>query len=84
MTELSHSWYDADKEQELELLVLVNDAGEVQDVKDLWIWSNEDGISMAVLRIDISLAKSSGILDTMLAQVDWKKKLAEHIAANSE
>ena len=80
MTELSHSWYDADKEQELELTVIVNADGEVQCIDDVALWGLEDKHRVSLKAIlSLDLLKSSGILDTMLAQVDWKKKLEEYL-----
>jgi hypothetical protein len=80
MHELSHSWYDADKEQELELTVIVNADGEVQCIDDVALWGLEDKHRVSLKAIlSLDLLKSSGILDTMIAQVDWKKKLEEYL-----
>jgi len=83
--ELSHSFWNADRDQEIQITVKVDNDGTVEEVTDIAIWSHEEGRRMELKALlNLELCEAAGIVDPMLEQVDWHQLYAEHIADEAE
>ena len=82
--ELSHSWFNADRDQEIELTVMVDENGQVESVVDIAIWHLEEGQRRDVDIMDTELFEAAGLIDTMIEQVDWAEKYRLHMLAEEE
>lgn len=82
--ELSHSWFNADRDQEIELTVMVDENGQVESVVDIAIWHLEDGQRRDVDIMDTELFEAAGLIDPMIEQVDWAEKYRLHMLAEEE
>ena len=82
--ELSHSWFNADRDQEIELTVMVDENGQVESVVDIAIWHLEDGQRRDVDIMDTELFEAAGLIDPMIEQVDWAEKYRLHMIEEAE
>ena len=82
--ELSHSWFNADRDQEIELTVMVDENGQVESVVDIAIWHLEEGQRRDVDIMDTELFEAAGLIDPMIEQVDWAEKYRLHMLAEEE
>ena len=82
--ELSHSWFNADRDQEIELTVMFDENGQVESVVDIAIWHLEDGQRRDVDIMDTELFEAAGLIDPMIEQVDWAEKYRLHMIEEAE
>ena len=82
--EFSHSWFNADRDQEIELTVMVDENGQVESVVDIAIWHLEDGQRRDVDIMDTELFEAAGLIDPMIEQVDWAEKYRLHMIEEAE
>jgi len=82
--ELSHSWFNADRDQEIELTVMVDENGQVESVVDIAIWNHEEGYRKSVDIMSVELFEAAGMLDPLIEQVDWAEKYRLHMIEEAE